>query len=122
MARIDVTSIVMDPDFVDPIVILRNSETIGENGRNTVTGIEVNAFASVQTPNSETLKRLPESARLNDVKTFYTKTPIFVDSKGGYADVIKWKGGHYQVINVMPWDNWGAGWYKVDAQFERASK
>lgn len=121
MAGIDVSELFLDPDFVDPITIVQRQASVGANGKNIIVETPIKAVASVQSPNSDTLRRLPEAARLNDTKTFFTKTPVFADVSGGYSYVILWQCRRYQVINVFPWDNWGGGWYKVDAMAEAPS-
>ena len=122
MANLDVSELFDDPDFTDPITIIQRSASVGANGKNIILEECVPAIASVQSPNSDTLKRLPEAARLSDTKTFFTKTIVKVDSSdGGYSDIILWQGKRYQAVNVFQWDNWGAGWYKIDAMAEAPS-
>ena len=122
MADLDVSELFTDPDFTDPITVIQRTATVGENGKNIIVENCVSAIASVQSPNADTLKRLPEAARISGAKTFFTNTPVSADTNpGDYSDVIVWKCKRYQVINVFPWENWGAGWFKVEAIVEAPS-
>jgi hypothetical protein len=121
VAQIDLSELMTDPDFVDAIRIVRRAPTVNSYGENTLTSSNIDTYASVQSPNGETLNRLPDGAVLSDYKVFYCKTPLYADRVNGYADIIEFAGLRYQVINSIPWSNWGAGWYRADCVMEKLS-
>lgn len=122
MARIDVSELMLDPDFVSSFSIVRRVPTINQYGENVLAETTLsNIKGSVQAAGKETAERLPEGTSLKGFITVFTKTPVYADNVNGYADVILWKGLRYNVFQVLQWDNFGAGWFMVDCQLERKS-
>ena len=122
MAKIDVTDIVNDPDFVDCISIIRRTSTVGTNGRNTTVETPIAARGIVQAVKGNDLARLPEGARISEYISVFTQTPVYIDNATpGYSDLILWNGLRYRVTVVSPWLNWGRGWVRADCVMELPS-
>lgn len=121
MANIDVSDLMVDPDFVNKFEIVRRLAAINDFGEAVFTESSFPIIGSVQAGDGATLKRLPEGAQLEDTKTIYSKTQLRANVPGGYSDIVIWKCKRYQVLTVMPWENWGAGWYRCDCVMEKAS-
>lgn len=122
MALIDVSELMLDPDFISSFNIVRRTPTVNSFGENSLAEVLIqNVKGSVQAVGKETAERLPEGINLKDFITIFTKTPVRADAVNGYPDVIIWEGLRYQVYQVLPWSNFGAGWYMVDCQLERKS-
>lgn len=121
MARIDVSDILLDPDFTSSFIIVNRVPTINSYGENTIVETEINTIGSVQAAGKETAKRLPDGVQLSNFITLFTKTEIIADASGKYVDQIKWKGRTYNVFQVLPWDNFGGGWYMVDCELQRVT-
>ena len=119
MARIDVSELMNDPDFISPFVIYRRTETINGRGENELTETTVNAVGSIQAATGETAKRLPDGVQLSSFITVFTKTVLEAESAGRYPDQVLWKGKRFNVFQCTPWDNFGAGWFMVDCEMER---
>lgn len=120
MALIDVSELMLDPDFISTFSIIRRTPTINNYGENVLSETTIsNVKGSIQAVGKETAERLPEGINLKDFLTVFTKTPVFADKENGYPDIIVWEGLRYQVYQVLPWSNFGAGWYMVDCQLER---
>ncbi len=121
MALIDVSELMVDPDFVNQFSIIHRTANVNDSGENVITENTVSAIGSIQAGNGDTLKRLPEAARKEKAITAYTKTELRADNCGGYSDIIVWQNQRYQVLIITPWGNYGAGWYMCDAILEKAS-
>lgn len=119
MALIDVTELMVDPDFVNSFSIIRRVDTINSKGENILNETTVNnIIGSIQGAGKDTIRRLPEDVQVSRVKTVYTKTLLQTDAAGKYADLIVIDSYRYAVINVTPWNNFGAGWYECDCVME----
>lgn len=116
MARIDVSELMTDPDFVNAFTLVRRTPTVNDFGENTFTEVLSVAIGSVQSPGKETLQRLPEGVKLSNVKTIYTKAVMTANQ-----DQIVWEGQRYNIYSVLPWGNFGNGWYECDVELEKAS-
>jgi hypothetical protein len=121
MARIDVSELMNDPDFVNNFTVVRRVPTINTYGENTLAETQVAAVGSIQSPGKEVANRLPDGVKLSSVKTIYTKTVLNADKASGYVDQIIWEGLRYNVVTVLPWGNFGSGWYECDVELEKAS-
>lgn len=110
MALIDLTEIVMDPDFGDSFTIVRRGQVIDDHGRASQTEALSSAFGSVQAASGKTLELFPDLARTSGQVEIYTTTALRAAADGRAADDILWAGMRYTVVAVRDWMNWGAGW------------
>lgn len=107
---LDVSDLMLDPDFVSPIQLIHRTTRIDKFGENKIIEKSCPTVASVQPTPGRDLMRLPEDVRIKDVRTFYLKADLVSDGNGKYPYVISYRGDRYQIINVKPWNQWGAGW------------
>lgn len=123
MAQLDVSEVIDDPDFADPIVIVRRRQTVDHHGRASVRETRVNAIGVIIQASGETLMREPEGASIRagvgiDV---YTKTAV-APANGRYdADEIEWQSQRYTVESVKDWSNFGVGFYVASCTLKAIS-
>lgn len=110
MGRIDVTELLEDPDFVEPMVLVTRLPYVNALGENRLKEISSNTFGSIQSPDGDVLSRLPEAFRTANVQSFWLKGKITASSQGQYPAILVFKSQRYQVQHVFDWTNWGAGW------------
>ncbi len=110
MANVDVTPLMYDPDFVDPIVVIRRQTTVNDFGENVTTECTYNFIGSVQPASGKALSRLPDGLQVADVTSFWIKGPITVSGAGKYPDILVFRGKRFQVRQVNDWTNFGVGW------------
>lgn len=110
MANIDVSELMIDPDFVDPVVLVHRTPTVSNLGENSLQEITVATVGSVQPASGQTIQRLPDAMRVGDVNSFWVRGEIVSDGNCQYPDLIQYKGVAYAVQTVNNWTNWGGGW------------
>ncbi len=110
MALIDVSDILLDPDFVDSIQIYRRLATVNDFGKTEITTTIIETVGSVQPASAKTLSRLPDELRMEDVRSFYVKIPLLIDGTSTYPDIIVFGGARFQIRTAAPWLNFGNGW------------
>lgn len=123
MALIDVGFLLVDPDFIDKVTLIKRSSIINVYGEMSLIETATEIFASVQnSKGGEKLDRFVDSARLSDdIEVFY-KGVLQAESPGGYADIILWKGKRYQVKLVAEdYINFGEGFTKAICFLEDVS-
>lgn len=123
MANIDVSDLLLDPDFVSTVTLIRRAAAVNGHGENELTETAVpNQLMSVQGAKEESLMRMPEGARLTDIITVYYRGQLTAEAENGYGDVILWNGKRYQV-KVVPnnFMNFGAGYTMADCLLEAPS-
>lgn len=113
MADIDVSELLLDPDFVNDLQLIHRTTTLNSFGKNVITELApVDTVGSVQPANQKDIMRLPEAMRLKDVRGFWIKAEILTDGASQYPDIIVFAGKRFQVFAVEPWNNYGEGWNK----------
>lgn len=123
MANIDVSELLLDPDFVSPVTLIRRSANVNGHGENELTETVIpNVLMSVQGAKEESLARMPEGARLTDIITVFYRGQLTTEAENGYGDVIVWGGKRYQV-KVVPQNfmNFGHGHTVADCLLEPVS-
>jgi hypothetical protein len=121
MALIDVSELLVDPDFVDPMSLITRTATVDSQGVNHIVEKLIQSIGSIQPASGKTLARLPEALRLADVSSFWFKGNIPVTGPGQYPSVLVFRGRRYQVQTVLDWTNYGQGWCEGTAVAEALS-
>lgn len=121
MALLDVSGLLLDPDFTNVVTLIKRAAAVNEHGETVLTETPCYITAVVQGDNTEVLERLPQGARLSDMITVYYRGQLQAESEGGYADIIVWGGKRYQVKEVSEdFMNYGAGFTKAFCMLEPA--
>lgn len=110
MALVDVTELLHDPDFVDPIQAITRYPRINSKGEQSFEEVTTDGVGSVQPASGKTLFKLPEEFRVANVSSFWFQGDIVASAPGKYSSVLVFKGKRYQVQMVFDWTNFGAGW------------
>lgn len=119
MAKIDVSEILCDPDFLDVVQLIKRASTVNQYGEHVLSETTCNIKACVQSIGSEDLEKMPEGARLHDMIMVYYKGELFPERKGGYSDIIFWQGYRYEVLTIdQNFLNYGKGFTKAICKME----
>ncbi|MDH4163323.1 MAG: hypothetical protein OEW15_11640 [Nitrospirota bacterium] len=110
MAKIDVSELLLDPDFVDRMTVVTRTPVVNSKGENVITDVPLETVGSVQPASGRTIQKLPEAMRVANISSFWFKGKIIASEPGKYSSIIVFKGLRYQVQTVFDWSNWGAGW------------
>lgn len=112
MALVDVTELLIDPDFIDSVTIIHRTPTINSMGENTLIEASVVTIGSVQPASGKSLMRVPDALRVESIYSFYVKGEIVSDGTSSYPDIISYQGNRYEVKNIQDFINWPAnnGW------------
>ena len=110
MARIDVSELLHDPDFVDKIQLITRVPRVDSLGENKITENCVDSIGSVQPASGKTIQRLPDALRVGNISSFWFQGKIETSAPGKYSSILVFKGQRFQVQTVMDWTDFGAGW------------
>jgi hypothetical protein len=115
MATLDVSDVLLSPEFTDNYSIQRNVETVDIHGRSTTTPTTTASFGVVTMANGADLKRYPELQMLERVLSIVTKTRLQSAVNGAQPDIIIWRGDNYVVKALDPYPQYGQGFYQAIA-------
>ncbi|HDV6327448.1 TPA: hypothetical protein RJR39_003541 [Burkholderia cenocepacia] len=112
MAFLDVTDVLLDPDFMDTgLLCNRMTQIVDERGRaaNAVTALP---FAAVVTSDlGDILTRLAEGSRITGSMTLHTSFRLRDGGPDGTADAdeVVWRGVTFTVSKVNDYSHFGRG-------------
>lgn len=110
MAQLDVSDVLLDPDFMDMgLVCKRSVQTVGDNGRTTTTDTNI-AFAGVVTSDKgDILERTASAERKKGSITIHTSFRLIGGEDDVTADIVTWDSKTYTVSNVNDYSHFGRG-------------
>lgn len=113
----------VDPDFAEPVTLIRRTETIASNGVASHPETTSTIYAVIQKVSETQATKVPEGSKLDDWITIHYRGPLYVMKPGaGYSDVIIYKGVRYVVrIGDEDWSDKPLGSCVALAQIEAAN-
>jgi galactose-6-phosphate isomerase len=109
MPWLDVSSVLLDPDFIDSLVCARNTQTVDDNGIATDTPTCTPFYGVVTNNTGDLLMRLAEGSRITGSITVHSQFNLIAGADGIDADIVTWNGRKYTVTNVGDWSRFGIG-------------
>lgn len=106
MANISVRELLFDPDFVDPCVVVRSVEVVGEDGIANYVDTRFDILASIQC-NGESLEHTPDMARTTGNYEIITSFPLVTATDTTRADTVLWNEIEFVLISVNRFGNFG---------------
>lgn len=110
MALLDVSEVLLDPDFMDTgLICTRSTQDVNDDGR-TVLATTNTQFAGVVTSDKgDILERLAGAERKTGSITIHTIFRLVAGEGDVTADVVTWRGKDYTVSNVNDYSHFGRG-------------
>lgn len=109
---IDVSEVVLDPDFAENFVIKRSSGSYQLDGWvDVITTVPM--YGAIQPSSSKDLDQVPEGDRIKGAITVWSTQPIYTTRRGtgandgGLSDIIVWQGEDHRVAGLLPWNENG---------------
>lgn len=120
MGRIDVSELLNDPDFVQPLTLIKRVPVVNGYGQNELQESAKPSHGSVQPASGKVIARLPEALRVANVQSFWMREKLITDGLNSkYPDVIVKNGIRFVVQVVFDWTDWGSGWSEGTCVAER---
>lgn len=121
MPLLDVSDVLLDPDFADTITVYRQAVTVGSDGRSVRVQTAFNTGAVITPDKFSTLQRQAEGANVSETITVTTQFRLTSLTDGYDADEILWNGKRYVVIAVGDCTRYGAGFVEASASLKGMS-
>lgn len=114
MPTIDVTDIVLDPDFSEPVTIVRRHETINTYGESVVDSVEIPIQAVVTSGPKPGMERMPEGQLQTDIINVHCQQRLVGPSNGNQPDIVIWRGRQFVVTKVNDYSHFGRGFVSAE--------
>jgi len=109
MANITVAELLFDADFVDPCVVRREIETVGDDGIAVHEEQRISILASIQAQSGDNLFMSPDLARTEGTYEVITTFPLLCATDTTAADIVEWDGQVFVVTSIGRFGNFAAG-------------
>lgn len=114
MADLDVSDVLLDPDFMTmDLVCKRVAVSVGNNGRATKSGHSFQFSGVVTTNNGQNMDRREDGTLIKGAINIHTRTELTAGDANNQADEITWKGKTYYVVQVLDNLHYGIGFNKA---------
>lgn len=110
MALLDVTDVLLDPDFMDTgLMCERIAQSVNDDGMGVNTPTLIPFAAVVTNDSGDILERIAVGERIKGSITLHTKFTLQDGADGLTADVVRWRSRRFTVSNVGDYSHFGRG-------------
>lgn len=121
MANLDVSDVLIDPDFMDALICHRNAVVVGSNGRNQTQSTSTPFYGVVTTNSGLNMDRREDGTIIKGAINIHTQFALLSGDSGHKADEIEWKGKRYIVSQILDNQHYGAGFVKAICELKPLS-
>lgn len=122
MANLDVSDVLLDPDFVSRgITCHRTSIIDGDNGRPQTTNTDHTFSGVVTTNDGNKMDRTSDGTLIKGAINIHTRFALSSGNAEYQADEITWKGRRYIVSQVLDSLHYGRGFVKAICELKPLS-
>lgn len=111
---LDMSDVLVAPEFQDEITVKRRKQVTGENGRvQPETEVFTHVGAVVCSASANDLERLDDNQRMGRNLSVISKFRLQGPSPGLMPDIVVWQGDSYVVKLVDPYQRYGSGFIQT---------
>lgn len=115
MALLDVSDVLLDPDFTDIFAVRRRMETVNSSGRSVVTErIFPNLIGVITAGSPSDLDRREDYQNMSRSLVIVCQFPLRGETTNYQPDIVVWKGSNYLVKHVDLYPQFGKGFYQAE--------
>jgi galactose-6-phosphate isomerase len=118
MPDIDVTDLLVDPDFCEQITVRRLTQSISVNGRVVNGETDITIIAVVEAGSVRPMERTPATEISKDTITVHSQTILHGPTNGNQPDIVVWRGSNYVVSKVYDWSHFGKGFTAAECNIQ----
>ena len=116
MPDLDVSDLILDPDFADSFTVTRQVQTVGTDGRVTITPSTLNLIGVVTIGSLQPFQQGEDYVNSTKVITVHCQERL-IDPITGYSpDVVTYDGDTYLVKKTYNWSRYGRGFYAAECE------
>jgi len=110
MPRLDVTDIILDPDFLtSDLMCVRTTEVINSGGVSVLNEVSSQFAGVVTSDEGDLLDRIEGASRSRGSIMVHTKFKLRESMTGFAADIVVWAGARYTVTRINNYSTYGRG-------------
>lgn len=114
MPLLDVSDVLLDPDFAQTISVIRRSESVNNFGRTDLTSTQTDGIIAVVTSGQSRLDRGADVDVSPNTIVVHTQFRLRGEAPGVKPDLVIWHGNRYLVNKANDWSDFGAGFIMAE--------
>lgn len=118
MPNIDVTEVLLDPDFCETVTVKRIAQSVDVHGRASQTQTTFSMVAVVTAGSLSPMLRAEDYELSKNTITVHSKTLLRAPVAGGQPDIVVWNGNDYVVKKSYNWSHYGAGFTAAECDLQ----
>ena len=111
MPGLDVSDVLLDPDFCESLTVTRSVQGAPTGGLTQITTSTMSLTAVIQPANSNDLQRMIDAGRTAGGVVVYAAGANVLQTEDTFA----WQGDTYTIIGTDDWSKFGAGYVRGTA-------
>ena len=116
MPDLDVSEVLLDPDFADCFVVTRQKQTVDQTGRTVISTVDMELIGVVTIGSLQPFSQ--DEAYINSTKSIVVHCQErLIDPINGFSpDIVTYNGDRYLVKKAYNWSRYGSGFYAADCE------
>jgi hypothetical protein len=115
MPHLDVSVVLLNPQFAERFTVLRRTETVSAFGKSTITPQELSAIGVITAGPDDSLTREADYQAMAKSIIVVTRFPLRGPSPGFQPDMILWHGDRFVVNLLDDYAGYGPGFVQAQA-------
>ncbi|WP_429498953.1 hypothetical protein ACQUFY_08500 [Robbsia andropogonis] len=122
MADLDVSDVLLDPDFADRLTVTRNVQTVDQHGRASVSEEETSILGVVTADKARERAMAAAGVFIKGSILVHTTFQLTDGSAPDTdSDVVTWRSKQYTVVQVSDYSHFGAGFVSASCDIKTLS-
>lgn len=123
MPLLDVTEVLLDPDFCEELVVKRRTQVVDNRGIASYLEQILNPIGVVTQGNPASVQRAADYTVAKGNILVHAYAFVFQEPmEDGACDIVLWNGNNYMVRKSYDWSTYGVGFTAAECEFMQTVK
>ena len=118
MPMLDVSDVLLDPDFCETFTVTRRATTVGTNGRTVTTTTTLTPVGVVTPESPDPFQLETDYEHAKNRLSIITPTELYAATSAYLPDLITWQNSTYVVKRVSIFQSFGSGFFEAEAELQ----
>ena len=118
MPDIDVSDLLLDPDFTDTFTVTRQAQSVGTDGRAVIATQKFTIQGVVTMGSMEPFEQTQESIQSRKSITVHSQFKLLDPTVGFSPDIVTYNDNQYLVRKAYDWSRYGQGFFAAECDLK----
>lgn len=116
MPDLDVSDIILDPDFADTFSVTRRTQAVSQTGRAEITTTTFDVIGVVTIGSLQDFQQTTDYVNSQKTIVVHCQQRLLDPVNGFSPDVVSYAGDQYVVKKSFNWSRYGSGFYAAECE------